>query len=150
MYRGVAKFAGMKVYTEGIQDFASKLDVLTRVWKDHDYFFFHYKHTDSAGEDGNFDRKVACIEEVDKALPCILVLKPDVIAITSDHSTPAVYKAHSWHPVPVVMWGTNVRPDNVTTFSERAAANGGLGRFEGRFLINELLAATGKITKFGA
>jgi len=150
MYRGVARFIGMKVYTEGIKDFGSKINVLKTVWTDHDFFFFHYKHTDSAGEDGDFDRKVACIEEVDKALPCILDLKPDVIAVTGDHSTPAVYKAHSWHPVPVVMAGKYVRPDDVKIFGETAAISGGLGRFEGYYLINELLAAAGKITKYGA
>jgi len=150
MYRGLSKFAGMKVYTEGIKDFATKIDVLKDVWNDHDYFFFHYKHTDSAGEDSDFDRKVACIEEVDRALPDILSLKPDVLAVTSDHSTPAVYGAHSWHPVPILMAGKYVRPDAVKTFGETAAVSGGLGRFEARFLINELLAASEKITKFGA
>ncbi|MCE5251734.1 2,3-bisphosphoglycerate-independent phosphoglycerate mutase [bacterium] len=150
MYRGVARFIGMKVYTEGIKDFASKIDVLKNVWGQHDFFFFHYKHTDSAGEDGDFDRKVACIEEFDKALPCILDLKPDVIAVTGDHSTPAVYKAHSWHPVPVLIAGKYIRPDRVAAFGENAAINGGLGRFEARYLINELLAAAGKNTKFGA
>ena len=150
MYRGVSKFAGMKVYTEGIKDFSTKINKLIEVWADHDFFFFHYKHTDSAGEDGDFDRKVACIEEVDHTLPCILELKPDVIAVTGDHSTPSVYKAHSWHPVPLVMAGNNIRPDKVTTFGERAALSGGLGRFNACYLINELLAAAGKITKFGA
>jgi len=150
MYRGVSKFAGMRVYTEGIEDFRTKVDVLRKIWSDHDFVFFHYKHTDSAGEDGDFDRKVACIEEVDKALPRILELSPDVVAVTGDHSTPSVYKAHSWHPVPVVMSGESVRPDDVTAFGERAAINGGLGRFEAHLLMNELLAAAGKITKFGA
>ncbi|MFC1607485.1 2,3-bisphosphoglycerate-independent phosphoglycerate mutase [Candidatus Latescibacterota bacterium] len=150
MYRGVAQFAGMKLYTEGITDFATKLNVLEQVWPDHDFIFFHYKHTDSAGEDGDFDRKVACIEEVDRALPRVLGLNPDVIAITGDHSTPAVYSAHSWHPVPLLMAGTHVRPDTVTTFGDRAAAGGGLGRFDAHYMMNEMLGAAGKITKFGA
>ena len=150
MYRGVAKFAGMTVYRNGITDFSSQVDVLSRVWQEHDYFFMHFKYTDSAGEDGDFDRKVAMIEEVDRALPRIFDLKPDVIAVTGDHSTPAVFKGHSWHPVPVVIAGTYVRPDRVTSFSENAAICGGLGRFEARFLINELLAAGGRLTKYGA
>lgn len=150
MYRGVAQFAGMKVYTEGIRDFSTKIDVLSKVWTDHDFFFFHYKHTDSAGEDGDFDRKVACIEEFDKALPSILDLKPDVVAVTGDHSTPAVFSAHSWHPVPILMAGEHVRPDNVSVFGEKAAINGGLGRFEAQYIMNELLATAGKITKYGA
>lgn len=150
MYRGVAKFAGMEVYRDGINDFSSQIDVLSRVWGGHDYFFVHFKYTDSAGEDGDFDRKAAMIEEVDRALPRILDLKPDVIAVTGDHSTPAVFKAHSWHPVPVVMAGTWVRPDTVTAFNENAAVCGGLGRFEARFLINELLAAGSRLIKYGA
>jgi 2,3-bisphosphoglycerate-independent phosphoglycerate mutase len=150
MYRGVAKFAGMKVYREGITDFNTEADVLTKAWPDHDYFFMHFKYTASAGEDGDFGRKVAMIEEVDRTLPRLLDLNPDVIAISGDHSTPAMYKGHSWHPVPVVMAGTWVRPDAVTSFSEVAAIQGGLGRFEAKYLINELLATAGRITKFGA
>jgi len=87
---------------------------------------------------------------VDRALPRILDNEPDVIAITGDHSTPSVLKAHSWHPVPVLMAGTYVRPDGVTSFGEKAAVCGGLGRFEAHYLINELLSAAGKIKKFGA
>ncbi len=150
MYRGVAMFAGMKVYTEGITDFATKTNVLIDVWKDHDFVFFHYKHTDSAGEDSDFGRKVACIEEFDTALPCMLELNPDVVAVTGDHSTPAVYGAHSWHPVPVLMAGKYVRPDNINAFGETMAASGGLGRFDACYLINELLAAAGKLQKYGA
>ncbi|MFC1692700.1 2,3-bisphosphoglycerate-independent phosphoglycerate mutase [Candidatus Latescibacterota bacterium] len=150
MYRGISFFTGMKIYKEGIKDFSTKLDVLTRVWPDHDFFFLHYKHTDSAGEDGDFERKAACIEEVDKAIPRILDLKPDVIAVTGDHSTPSVCKAHSWHPVPILMAGRYIRPDKVTTFSESSAISGGLGRFEAHYLMNEMLSAAGKITKFGA
>lgn len=150
MYRGLAMFCGMHVYTEGITDFTTKLDVLESVWNDHDFVFFHYKHTDSSGEDADFARKVACIEEVDAALSRFLGLDPDVIAITGDHSTPATFGAHSWHPVPLLMAGQYVRPDNVDAFGESAAASGGLGRFDAKFLINELLAAVGRITKYGA
>ncbi|MFA6471530.1 MAG: phosphoglycerate mutase, partial [Candidatus Latescibacterota bacterium] len=150
MYRGLAKFVGMQIYREGITNFTTELDVLCKAWPDHDYFFVHYKHTDSAGEDGDFDRKVAGIEEVDKALPCILDLHPDVIAVTGDHSTPAVYKAHSWHPVPVVMAGKYIRPDKVNAFNESEAVCGGLGRFEAQYLMNELLASAERLSKYGA
>ncbi len=150
MYRGLAMFCGMRVYSEGISDFTTKIDVLESVWNDHDFVFFHYKHTDSAGEDADFDRKVACIEEIDAALPRFLKLNSDVIAVTGDHSTPAVYGAHSWHPVPILMSGKHVRPDRVETFGESAAVCGGLGRFEAKYLMNELLATAGRITKYGA
>jgi len=150
MYRGVAKFAGMKIYRDGITDFSSQVDVLEHVWKDHDYFFVHFKYTDSSGEDGDFDRKVAMIEEVDRSIPRLTALKPDVFAVTGDHSTPAVLKGHSWHPVPVVMAGTSVRPDRVAEFNENAAICGRLGRFEAQYLINELLASANRLAKYGA
>jgi 2,3-bisphosphoglycerate-independent phosphoglycerate mutase len=79
-----------------------------------------------------------------------LDLHPDVIAVTGDHSTPSVYKAHSWHPVPVVMAGKHIRPDKVNAFSESAAICGGLGRFEAKYLMTELLAAAERLTKYGA
>jgi len=149
MYRGVAKFAGMRVYREGIADLDSQIDTLYKIWPDHDYFFVHFKYTDSAGEDGDFSRKTAMIEKVDQALSRFEELRPDIMAITGDHSTPALFKAHSWHPTPVVMAGKWVRPDRVAEFNENAALCGGLGRFEARFL-NELLAAAGRLNKYGA
>jgi len=150
MYRGVAKFAGMRVYREGIADLDSQIDTLYKIWPDHDYFFVHFKYTDSAGEDGDFSRKTAMIEKVDQALSRFEELRPDVMAITGDHSTPAIFKAHSWHPTPVVMSGKWIRPDRVAEFNENAALCGGLGRFEARYLMNELLAAAGRLNKYGA
>ena len=48
--------------------------------------------TDTAGEDGDFERKVRVIEEVDAALPRLIDLKPEVIVVTGDHSTPPCLK----------------------------------------------------------
>ncbi len=90
------------------------------------------------------------IEKVDQALSRFEELRPDVMAITGDHSTPAIFKAHSWHPTPVVMSGKWIRPDRVAEFNENAALCGGLGRFEARYLMNELLAAAGRLNKYGA
>jgi 2,3-bisphosphoglycerate-independent phosphoglycerate mutase len=108
------------------------------------------KKTDSLGEDGNFDGRVHKIEEVDKLVPRIRALGPDVICVTGDHSTPAVFKAHTWHPVPVLVWGKNVRKDMTQSFGERQAIHGGLGRFPGSELMLDLLAHAGKLKKMGA
>jgi 2,3-bisphosphoglycerate-independent phosphoglycerate mutase len=148
-YRGVAKMIGMEVLKTG-NEIADEFSTIEERWADHTFFFVHVKKTDSLGEDGNFDGRVHKIEEVDALIPRLVALKPDVIVVTGDHSTPAMLKAHSWHPVPVLMWGKHVRPDETTAFGERPAMRGGLGRFDGAELMLEALATAGKLKKMGA
>ncbi len=150
MYKGVARLVGMKVYEEGQESVADEFAVLERHWSEHDYFFLHVKKTDSYGEDGNFDAKVKVIEEVDSLLDRLLALKPSVAVITADHSTPSVMKAHSFHPVPLMLWGDNVRPDGVETFGERAVAAGALTGLRLKEIMPLALAHAGKLKKFGA
>ncbi|MGH9023854.1 MAG: 2,3-bisphosphoglycerate-independent phosphoglycerate mutase [Acidimicrobiia bacterium] len=149
MYRGIARLLGMDVLGRpgGLDD---QLELLAGAWKDYDYFFFHHKPTDSAGEDGDRPRKIAAIERLDAALPRILALAPDVIAVTGDHATPTQMAAHSWHPVPVVLWGEHCGIDDVTCFGERACMRGGLGRRQARHLMALLMANAGRLAKYGA
>ncbi|MCD6287622.1 MAG: 2,3-bisphosphoglycerate-independent phosphoglycerate mutase [Candidatus Hydrogenedentes bacterium] len=149
-YRGVASYAGMDVIRDGVNSFDDEIAVLEEKFNDYDFFFVHYKYTDSAGEDGNFALKVKRLEEADAAIPRIRALGPDVIAVTGDHSTPAAFKAHSWHPVPVCIRAPFTRVDGVSEFSERACVAGGLGRFPGKELMRQILAYAGRIGKFGA
>lgn len=150
MYRGVAKLAGMTAYHRG-SEMASGLDVLEETWEDFDFFFVHIKHTDSAGEDGDFDRKRALLEEVDGLIPRLRRLGPDVLVVTGDHSTPAALKSHSWHPVPALLWSQNVRPDRVKAFGERDCIQGGLGpRFPATDLMPMAVAEALRLRKFGA
>ncbi|HEX2694465.1 MAG TPA: 2,3-bisphosphoglycerate-independent phosphoglycerate mutase, partial [Acidobacteriota bacterium] len=128
MYKGLAKLLGMGVLSVGAET-ADLFDALEREYANHDFFFVHYKKTDAAGEDGNFDKKVAAIEEVDRFIPRLLALKPDVLVVTSDHSTPALLHGHSWHPNPFVLVSPNAQPDDVAALTEAACARGALGRF---------------------
>ena len=98
----------------------------------------------------NFSGKVGVIEEVDRRFPEILSLNPDVLVVTSDHSTPARFKAHSWHPVPVLIHSKLCRPDSVVSFDEIACIGGGLGRQAAVGLMGVVLANAGRLTKFGA
>jgi len=150
MYRGVARYAGMEVITDGINGFDDEIKVLEANFDKYDFFFLHYKYTDSAGEDKNFDLKVERLQEADAAIPRIMALNPDVLVVTGDHSTPSVFGAHSWHPVPVVMNAPFIRTDDVTQFTERACVAGGLGRFPGKELMPLMLAHAGRLDKFGA
>ncbi len=149
MYRGLAKLVGMSV----INDDPSLVNRCLAVgdYRDsYDFFYVHYKYTDARGEDGNFDAKVEAVEEFDKAIPSILEARPDVLIITGDHSTPAVMVGHSWHPVPMLMWGNNLRTDAVTEFGETAALYGGLGRMPMMHMMPLALAHADKLTKYGA
>ena len=149
MYRGIAKLVGMDVLSTGdtIED---EIETLREHWDAYDFFFFHVKKTDSYGEDGNFDARVGVIEHVDHVLPDILALKPDVLLVSGDHSTPAKLKSHSWHELPVLLWAKDVRPDGLTHFGERACMRGGLGHIRHVDLLPLAMAYAGRLAKFGA
>ena len=151
MYRGVAKLVGMTA-PPAAHDYDEEIDMLEENWGKYDFYFVHIKKTDSYGEDGNFAAKVGEIEKVDALLPRIMALDPDVLIITGDHSTPSVMKSHSWHPVPVLFYAkNNSRPDNVTSFGERACTQGSLGvRFPAYELMPLAMAYAGRMEKFGA
>ncbi|MBO8140549.1 MAG: 2,3-bisphosphoglycerate-independent phosphoglycerate mutase [Firmicutes bacterium] len=150
MYRGLAKLVGMTELNAG-DSFADQVEALRRAWDDYDYFFIHVKGGDSAGEDGDFARKVRVIEEVDALLPGILELKPDVLAVTGDHSTPAVMRRHSWHPVPLLLSSRWARPNPwVSGFGESECARGALGHIRSQELMGLMLAHGLRLQKFGA
>lgn len=151
MYKGVASLVGMDIIEFEGEKPEDEFRAVERVWNDYDFFFVHIKKTDSYGEDGNFDGKVGIIEGVDKALPELLRLKPDVLIITGDHSTPAKLKAHSWHPVPFLLSAPlTARPDDQTEFGETACARGGLGTINALEAMPLALAHALRMTKFGA
>jgi 2,3-bisphosphoglycerate-independent phosphoglycerate mutase len=150
MYRGVSKLIGMEALPAS-HDLEEEFDLLKREWDNHDFFYVHVKRIDSAGEDGDFDRKVKLIEKTDSLIPRLMELNPDVVVITGDHSTPARMAYHSWHPVPLLIWSKFCRPDEVETFGERACMRGGLGpRLPGMDIMPIALANARRITKFGA
>lgn len=150
MYRGLAKLLGMNTLPVDGETIADEFTTLEKHWNDFDFFYVHIKKTDSAGEDGDFARKAHAIEEVDAQIPRLLALHPDVVIITGDHSTPALLKSHSWHPVPVLMYSKFVRADGIAEFGERACARGSLGRLRAQELMPMALANAQRLTKFGA
>ncbi len=150
MYRGLGKLLGMQTLKVEGETIADEFTTLEKSWNDFDFFYLHVKKTDSYGEDGNFEGKVHVIEELDAQLPRLLALKPDVIIVGGDHSTPSLLKSHSWHPVPVLLWSRFVRADGIAEYGERACARGSLGRFPSKDLMPMALANAQRFTKFGA
>jgi 2,3-bisphosphoglycerate-independent phosphoglycerate mutase len=149
MYKGLARLLGMAAYKVGPET-RDLFDTLETHYKDHDFFYIHYKKTDAAGEDGNFSAKVRAIEEIDTFIPRLVALKPDVLVITSDHSTPSLLKGHSWHPNPFLLVSPTALPDNIGVFTERECAQGLLGRFPSLYAMPLMLAHAGKLKKYGA
>ncbi|HBY08472.1 MAG TPA: phosphoglycerate mutase [Chloroflexi bacterium] len=151
MYRGVSYLVGMDVIDFEGDHPEDEFAAVARIWNDYDFFFVHIKKTDSMGEDGNFAGKVKIIEGVDAALPQLLALKPDVLIITGDHSTPAKMKAHSWHPVPFLLWAPETAiPDNQQHFGERYCQQGGLGTMPALDAMPLALGHANRLNKYGA
>jgi 2,3-bisphosphoglycerate-independent phosphoglycerate mutase len=149
MYRGLARLVEMD--TPAIEgSVEDEIKFLHEKYNDYDFFFVHVKKIDSFGEDGNFQGKAERIEEFDILLPDILRLRPDVLIITGDHSTPCIMKNHSWHPVPVLLKSPYVLGGICKTFSERDCLRGELGIFPAMNLMPLALAHAGRLKKFGA
>jgi 2,3-bisphosphoglycerate-independent phosphoglycerate mutase len=149
MYRGVAKLVGMEA-TAVDEDPTALVTALEDAALQHDFFFLYFKPPDKAGEDGDFDRKVAMIEEVDRIVPALLGVGPDVVIVTGDHSTPSLLRSHSWHPVPYLLWSSVSRGRGADAFGEAPCAVMGDGVRRGRELMPLAAAAAGKFGKFGA
>lgn len=150
MYRGVARLVGMEVLPVNGINLEDEFTTLEEQWDNYDFFYLHYKKTDTCGENGDFDGKVRAIEEFDAQLPRLMALHPDVVIIGGDHSSPSVLKSHSWHPVPLLLYGLHVRADGLAAFGESACARGSLGLLPARHVMPLALANAGRVTKFGA
>jgi 2,3-bisphosphoglycerate-independent phosphoglycerate mutase len=149
MYKGVSKLVGMEVLDVEGSSIESEVDTLIRDYDSKDFFYMHFKKTDTYGEDGNFEAKAGVIEEFDAQIPRILELNPDVLLITGDHSTPAAMKVHSWHPVPVLLKSKYCFGNN-NGFSENSCRTGELGIVKSTELMPLMMAHAGRLKKYGA
>jgi 2,3-bisphosphoglycerate-independent phosphoglycerate mutase len=149
MYKGLARLVGMDIVGKP-QSLDEQMTLLEQNWSSYDFFFIHYKYSDSTGEDGNFAAKVKRIEEFDAAVPRITARGPDVLMVTGDHSTPSMLASHSWHPVPTLLAAKNCRTDACQKFGETECLRGGLGQFEAKHLMTLALANAARLGKYGA
>ena len=150
MYRGLAKLVGMTALHTG-STYDDEIETLRTRWNEFDFFFVHYKPADSAGEDGDFERKMAALDAFDQAVPKLQELGADVLMIAGDHSTPAVLAGHSWHPVPFLLHSRwTARADDADAFTERACLRGSLGTLPACEVMPLAMAHAGRFTKYGA
>jgi len=149
MYKGLANIVGMDVLQTGTT-IDEEIDTLENSWDHYDFFFLHYKNTDTYGEDGNFPEKKAAIEYYDRLVPRLTALNPDVIVVTGDHSSPTMMAAHSWHPVPLLISSQYVRKNKHSGFSEQECSKGNLGMLYAKNLMALAFAHAGRLNKYGA
>jgi 2,3-bisphosphoglycerate-independent phosphoglycerate mutase len=150
MYRGVARLAGMTILDLKGDTLIDEFSALEKNWNSFDFFYLHVKQTDTCGENGDFTGKVRVIEEVDAQIARLMALKPDVVIVGGDHSTPSVLKSHSWHPVPVLLYSKYARGNGITEFGEQACTHGSLGILPAKAIMPIALAHAGRLAKYGA
>ena len=148
MYRGLAKVVGMRVIPTGMT-FDDELDTLEEHFDEHDFFFLHYKPADAAGEDGDFSAKVRALEALDVRMERLMEMRPDVLVVAGDHSTPAILGAHSWHPVPLLVHSAWTEGEGIEEFTERACAIGSLRSLPATEVMLLAMAHAGKLLKYG-
>lgn len=101
----------------------------------YDALYVHIKGPDVPAHDGRALDKRDVIALIDRAffaevLPR-LETRNTIVAVTADHSTSCLRKAHTADPVPLVVAGGGVPSDGTEAFGERACASGSLGSLEG-------------------
>ena len=148
-YQGIARAVGMDVLPAG-DSLEAEVAALEEHFGDYDFFYLHVKWTDAAGEDGRFEEKARVLEAVDEIFPRLRSLRPQVLAVAGDHSSPAAYREHTWHPAPFLVNSRWSIPHGVARFTERECARGYLGRFPAVRAMLLLMGHAGKLRKLGA
>ena len=158
LYIGIGKLLGLEPKrpegaTGGLDtDVHGKIELaLEELRGGKDFVFVHVKGTDTAGHDRDARAKIAFIEKIDDALEQLLDgldWERTHLAVTGDHATPVQYGDHTADPVPLLLVGPNVLPDDAGAFHERAAQRGGLHRFAGR-VVPVLAGCCNWLRKFG-
>ncbi|MHA1465645.1 MAG: hypothetical protein ACTSQ2_11185 [Candidatus Heimdallarchaeaceae archaeon] len=159
LYKGVARMLGMHIIEDErltggtTTNLGAKFDVTLEALERYDFVFTHIKGTDNFSHDGNYRAKTEFIEKIDKELYRFLpenFSQDIVVMITGDHSSPCSFKDHSADPVPLVIYSSDCRRDEVEKFGESYAAKGSLGHVLGKYLMGIALNEMRLVHKFGA
>jgi 2,3-bisphosphoglycerate-independent phosphoglycerate mutase len=104
--------------------------------------YVHIKGPDVPAHDGRAEDKRDVIASIDRAFfgHLLPLLDParTIVAVTADHATSCLRKAHTADPVPLVVSGDGVSPDGSEAFGERACALGSLGELLGPRILPRL------------
>jgi 2,3-bisphosphoglycerate-independent phosphoglycerate mutase len=147
--RGIAMALGMgEVPAPSPPDpeerYAAWADLAAEALEGYEALYVHIKGPDIPAHDGRAEDKRDVIEVIDRAFfgQVLPAIDPGgvVLAVTADHATSCLRKAHTADPVPLVVSGPGVQADGVTAFGERAAADGSIGTIRGVDILPRLVS----------
>jgi len=152
LVRGVGRFCGLKVLgAEPDMSIPELVGLALNAVSELDFLLLNIKAGDDATHDGDVERKIRIIEEIDSVAQELLEFSRDnYLALLADHTSSITRRDHSGDPVPVVIAGPEVRVDEVNVFSERAVVRGGLLRLRGKDIMNIIIDLMNRSEKFGA
>jgi 2,3-bisphosphoglycerate-independent phosphoglycerate mutase len=147
--RGIAQVLGMgEVPAPSIADPAERYAIWAALAAEalggYDAVYVHIKGPDVPAHDGRAEDKRRIIEIIDRSFfgEVLPAIDPGgvVLAVTADHATSCLRKAHTADPVPLVVCGPGVAADGTSSFGERAAGEGAIGIIRGVDILPRLVA----------
>ena len=146
--RGIAMVLGMgEVSAPAPIDDAERYSAWARLAVEalggYDALYVHIKGPDVPAHDGRAEDKRDICEIIDSAFFAEVAAGLDpaavVIAVTADHATSCLRKAHTADAVPLVVAGPGVSADGTRAFSEREAGAGAIGTIRGVDILPTLV-----------
>jgi 2,3-bisphosphoglycerate-independent phosphoglycerate mutase len=123
--------------------YAAWADLAAEALGGYDALYIHIKGPDIPAHDGRAEDKREVIEDIDAAFFGELLPRIDsgrtLLAVTADHATSCLRKAHTADPVPLLVAGPRVSGDATQAFGEREARGGALGTIAGVDILPRLV-----------
>jgi 2,3-bisphosphoglycerate-independent phosphoglycerate mutase len=122
--------------------YAEWADLAAEALRQYEALYVHLKGPDIPAHDGRALDKRDVVSAIDRAffgeiLPR-LNLARSIVAVTADHATSCLRKAHTADPVPLLVCGAGVGSDGSDAYGERACAAGSLGELRGIEILPRL------------
>ena len=147
--RGIAMVLGMgEVIAPSLPDpeqrYSTWASLAADALEGYDALYVHIKGPDIPAHDGRALAKRDICEVIDRSFFGEVLPRIDpsdvLVAVTADHATSCLRKAHTADAVPLTVAGRRVQADGATSFGERAAADGAIGTIRGVDILPRLTA----------
>ncbi len=132
-------------------DFMAKGKAAVTALEDHDFVLLHTEGTDEPGHDKDVKGKITALERIDEMIGYLMEnTKDTLIVVLADHTTSTDLGDHTADPTPIMLWGGDAVPDEVSKLTEKEMYKGGLHRISGSDVMPIILDQINMVKKFGA